>query len=240
MAISGTTTGVEDGQVLTVTLNGKDYQATVSGNAWSVDVPAADVQALAEGNHSVTANVTNAVGVAAAEASKAIIYNSTAPLTITLDDTALAAGETATVTFTFNEAVTGFDNSDITVEGGTLSAVTSADDGITWTATFTPTADINDTTNLIKVGYDWTYVSSGNAPAVEQVNAAFTTVAPVGVTVTGNSITKTAATGWTNAGTFSDQVITADGSVSTTVAETNTDRMIGLSDSDTDAKLYLD
>ncbi len=46
-------------------------------------------------------------------------------------------------------------------------------------------------TNLIKVGYDWTYVSSGNAPAVEQVNAAFTTVAPVGVTVTGNSITKT-------------------------------------------------
>ena len=91
-----------------------------------------------------------------------------------------------------------------------------------WTATFTPTADINDTTNLIKVGYDWTYVSSGNAPAVEQVNAAFTTVAPVGVTVTGNSITKTAATSWSNAGTFSDQVITADGSVSTTVAETNT------------------
>ncbi len=131
VAISGTTTGVEDGQVLTVTLNGKDYQATVSGDAWSVDVPAADVQALAEGNHSVTANVTNAVGVAAAEASKAIIHNSTAPLTITLDDTALAAGETATVTFTFNEAVTGFDNSDITVEGGTLSAVTSADDGIT-------------------------------------------------------------------------------------------------------------
>ncbi len=102
-----------------------------------------------------------------------------------------------------------------------------------WTATFTPTADINDATNLIKVGYDWTYVSSGNAPAVEQVNAAFTTVAPVGVTVTGNSITKTAGMAG-NAGTFSDQVITADGSVSTTVAETNTHRMIGLSDSDTD------
>ncbi len=243
MAISGTTTGVEDGQILTVTLNGKDYQATVSGNAWSVDVPAADVQALAESNHSVTAlgesnhsvtaNVTNAVGVAAAEASKAIIH-STAPLTITLDDTALTAGETATVTFTFHEAVTGFDNSDITVEGGTLSTVTSADDGITWTATFTPTADIKDATNLIKVGYDWTYVSSGNAPAVEQLNAAFTTVAPAGVTVSGigNSITKTAPS-WHNAGTFSDQVITADGSVSTTVAETNTARTIGLSDIDT-------
>ena len=159
--------------------------------------------------------------------------NTLPPLTITLDDTALAAGETATVTFTFNDAVTGFDNSDITLEGGTLSAVTSADDGITWTATFTPTADINDATNLIKVGYDWTYVSSGNAPAVEQVNAAFTTVAPVGVTVTGNTSPKRRLS-WDNAGTFSDQVITADGFMSTTVAETNTFRMIGLSDSDTD------
>ena len=156
-------------------------------------------------------------------------------LTITLDDTTLTVGETATVTFAFNEAVTGFDNSDITVEGGTLSTVTSVDGGITWTATFTPTADITDTTNLIKVGYDWIYVSSGNAPVVEQVNATFTTVAPVGVTVAGNSITKTAAKGWGNAGTFSDQVITTDGSVSTTVAETNTYRMIGLSDSDTNA-----
>ncbi len=55
----------------------------------------------------------------------------------------------------------------------------------------------------------------------------------MGVTVAGNSITKTAAAGW-NAGTFSDQVITADGWYSTTVAETNTHRMIGLSDSDTD------
>ena len=88
--------------------------------------------------------------------------------TITLDDTALTAGETATVTFTFNEAVTGFDNSDITLEGGTLSTVTSADGGITFTGTFTPTSDINDATNLIKVGYGWTYVSSGNAPAIEQ------------------------------------------------------------------------
>ncbi len=121
---------------------------------------------MSEKTQEATTNVKNSRGVAAAEAARPLSI--TAPLTITLDDTALTAGETATVTFTFNEAVTGFDNSDITVEGGTLSAVTSADNGITWTATFTPTADITDTTNLIKVGYDWTYVSSGNAPAVEQ------------------------------------------------------------------------
>ncbi len=91
-------------------------------------MPAADVQALAEGNHSVTANVTNAVGVAAAEASKAIIYNSTAPLTITLDDTALTAGETTQVTFTFRAQVENFDINDIAVENGTLTSLSTSDE----------------------------------------------------------------------------------------------------------------
>jgi hypothetical protein len=43
------------------------------------------------------------------------------------------------VTITFSEAVTGFTNADLTVANGTLSAVSSSDGGITWTATFTPT-----------------------------------------------------------------------------------------------------
>ncbi|NNK28961.1 MAG: LamG domain-containing protein, partial [Flavobacteriaceae bacterium] len=42
--------------------------------------------------------------------------------TIMLDDTDLSAGETATVTITFSEAVTGFDNDDLTVPNGTLTA----------------------------------------------------------------------------------------------------------------------
>ena len=61
---------------------------------------------------------------------------------IVVSDTALTAGETCLVTFTFSEAVLAFDNTDIAVVNGTLSAVASADGGITWTATFTPTADV--------------------------------------------------------------------------------------------------
>jgi hypothetical protein len=53
------------------------------------------------------------------------------------------------VTITFSEAVTGFTNADLTVANGTLSAVSSSDGGITWTATFTPTSNITDATNLI-------------------------------------------------------------------------------------------
>jgi hypothetical protein len=71
--------------------------------------------------------------------------------TIVVSDVALREGETSTVTFTFSEAVTGFTNADITIANGTLSAVSSGDGGVTWTATLTPTANLNDTTNVIIV-----------------------------------------------------------------------------------------
>ncbi|HFX6314489.1 TPA: Ig-like domain-containing protein, partial [Acinetobacter baumannii] len=58
-------------------------------------------------------------------------------LAITTDDLALAAGESANITFTFSEAVAGFDANDITLVGGTLSALVTTDN-ITWTAVFTP------------------------------------------------------------------------------------------------------
>jgi hypothetical protein len=69
--------------------------------------------------------------------------------TIVVADTALKIGETSLVTITFSRAVTGFTNADLTIANGTLSAVSSSDGGITWTATFTPTNGITDTTNLI-------------------------------------------------------------------------------------------
>ncbi|PTT87754.1 hypothetical protein DBR29_19350, partial [Pseudomonas sp. HMWF005] len=69
--------------------------------------------------------------------------------TIVVADNALRIGETSLVTITFSEAVTGFTNADLTIANGTLSAVSSSDGGITWTATFTPTANITDATNLI-------------------------------------------------------------------------------------------
>ncbi|MBD2637330.1 hypothetical protein H6G46_00035, partial [Synechocystis sp. FACHB-908] len=37
VAVSGTTTGVEDGQVVTVTIDGNTYTATVTGSEVSVN-----------------------------------------------------------------------------------------------------------------------------------------------------------------------------------------------------------
>ena len=56
---------------------------------------------------------------------------------------------TSLVTVTFSEAVTGFSNADLSVESGTISAVASADGGVTWTATLTPSLGVTDASNLI-------------------------------------------------------------------------------------------
>ncbi|MBL5910683.1 Ig-like domain-containing protein [Enterobacter asburiae] len=56
-------TNAEAGQIVTVTLNGKNYNATVgSDGTWSVTLAASDVQALNEGNHTLTVNVSDKAG----------------------------------------------------------------------------------------------------------------------------------------------------------------------------------
>ncbi|SDQ71578.1 protein of unknown function [Pseudomonas grimontii] len=83
--------------------------------------------------------------------------------TIVVADTSLNIGETSQVTITFNEAVSGFDNSDLNISNGTLSNVMSADGGVTWTATFTPNASTSDTTNLITLDNTGLVNGAGNA-----------------------------------------------------------------------------
>jgi hypothetical protein len=92
---------------------------------------------------------------------------------VVMSDSALKAGETSTLTITFSEAVTGFDNTDITLENGTLTAVSSGDGGVTWTGTFTPTDNIEDTTNVITVGTALTDLA-GNTPLAGNTTANYT------------------------------------------------------------------
>src|SRR6218665_1281984 len=69
---------------------------------------------------------------------------------VTISDARLTAGESATITFTFSERVTGFAKNalDLSQANGTLGDLTPVGtDGTTWTATFTPTARLARTTN---------------------------------------------------------------------------------------------
>ncbi|MGN6282339.1 Ig-like domain-containing protein, partial [Frateuria sp.] len=82
---------------------------------------------------------------------------------ISLSDTALAAGETSTVTITFSEAVNGLTTADFTVANGALSGLASSDGGVTWTATFTPGANISVAGNLIVLDNTGVQDAAGNA-----------------------------------------------------------------------------
>jgi len=96
-------------------------------------------------------------------ASKDIVIDGVRPAaSIIVADTALAAGETSTVTITFNEAVTGLAIGDFTVANGALSSLSTGDGGITWTATLTPTASITDTSNLISLDNTGVADAAGN------------------------------------------------------------------------------
>ncbi|BCD99667.1 Ig-like domain-containing protein [Marinagarivorans cellulosilyticus] len=118
VTISGTTTNVEDGRTVTVTLNGETYTTTVSSNAWSVTVPAADAQAL-DASETVTADVSNTAGDAATQATQAITHTVAAP-TISIST---VAGDNA-----INQTE---DNSDVTISGTTANV----EDGRTVTVT---------------------------------------------------------------------------------------------------------
>ncbi|MFG3826354.1 hypothetical protein ACGI6H_35050, partial [Escherichia coli] len=51
LTLSGSTSGVEAGQTVTVTFGGKTYTTTVqTGGSWSYTLGSADVTALADGN----------------------------------------------------------------------------------------------------------------------------------------------------------------------------------------------
>lgn len=79
-------------------------------------------------------------------------------VTIAMDNTALAIGTTSGVTFNFSAPPVGFDDNDIdlTDANGTLTSVAFTPDPSRFTATFTPNAGVNDLTNTIQIGVQWT------------------------------------------------------------------------------------
>ena len=98
-----------------------------------------------------------------------ILRNPDLTATLTLDDPALTAGETATVTIAFTEAVSDFTLDDLTADNGTLTGLTTTDN-ITFTATFTPTADLDDDTNVITLANTYTDTEGSIGTAATSAN----------------------------------------------------------------------
>ena len=62
MRDTGTTSGVENAQAISLTLDGHTYTGTISSGTWSVTAPAADVSALVDGSYNVHASVSDLAG----------------------------------------------------------------------------------------------------------------------------------------------------------------------------------
>lgn len=83
-------------------------------------------------------------------------------LSISLDKSALKAGETAKVTFTFSETPTGFTASDITATNGSITGLAvSATNNKVYTATFTPSSNLASAEAKVAVA-DSTYTGTSN------------------------------------------------------------------------------
>ncbi|MEI6638710.1 MAG: Ig-like domain-containing protein, partial [Chlorobium sp.] len=92
---------------------------------------------------------------------------------ITSSASALKAGETAKITFTFSEDPgESFDAGDITTTGGTLGTLSGT--GLVRTATFTPTASLNSGNASITVGAGSYTDTAGNPGIAGKIAAAIT------------------------------------------------------------------
>ena len=157
--VGGVITGTnESGASVALSIAANVRVATVAGTIWSYTLVAADIIAMGEGAETLRATQTDAAGNTSAARTRDVTVDTLAPTaTIVMDDVELAAGETSIVTIDFTEAVTNFDNADVTVQNGTLNTLATTNGGITWSGLFTPDIVIVDEiTNVVSLANTYT------------------------------------------------------------------------------------
>ncbi|MBX9585577.1 MAG: FG-GAP-like repeat-containing protein [Gemmataceae bacterium] len=124
---------------ITVTVGGQTVTATVTGSTFSATVPTA----LAEGTYDIAVSATDDAGnTGSATRTGGLVIDLTAPTgtaaTTAADPTNLGA---IPFTVTFDEAVTGFASTDVTVTNGAVTNFVAGADGRTFSFDVTPAAD---------------------------------------------------------------------------------------------------
>ncbi|WP_426726122.1 Ig-like domain-containing protein [Enterobacter cloacae complex sp. 342H5] len=144
LIVTGKVTGAQAGDVITLTLNGKDYTAMLDGAGnWSVGVPAADVGALANGDQTISATLTDKAGNSTS-ATHAFDVSLTAPVititTLAVDDVinATEKGQDLLVSGTSNQP----DGTRVTVTLNGISYAATTDASGNWSVTV-PAANVS-------------------------------------------------------------------------------------------------
>ncbi|HBC0113939.1 TPA: Ig-like domain-containing protein, partial [Escherichia coli] len=179
LTLSGSTSGVEAGQTVTVTFGGKNYTTTVAANgSWSTTVPAADLAALRDGDASAQVRVTNVNGNSAT-ATHEYSVDSAAPTvtinTIASDNIINASEAAAGVTVSGTSTAQTGQTLTVTLNGTNYQTTVQADGS--WSLTL-PASDL---TALANNGYTLTATVSDLAgnPGSASKGVTVDTTAPV-------------------------------------------------------------
>ncbi|UJD88504.1 Ig-like domain-containing protein [Rahnella aquatilis] len=145
ITLSGTSANVPVNSVVTITLNGKTYTATIgTGGAWSTPIPAADLALLSDGNNTVKVSATDAAGNPVSGSSDfGVIIHSlpVATLDTPFGDKQLNASEAAAgQTLTGSTGVSG-DAQAVTVTVGGILYTATVDANGNWSA-IVPAGDL--------------------------------------------------------------------------------------------------
>ncbi|MES2264891.1 MAG: Ig-like domain-containing protein [Pseudomonadota bacterium] len=216
--ISGTYSGtLGSGEYVEVSLdNGETWHtASASANQWSY---AASVGF----SNILKARVSNASHLHSSALSHSYTYDNAAPQVsaIGLSDDTLGSGQSGAFSVAFNEKVLSVSAASFNVSGGTLGTFTTADDGLTWQSTLTPSGAASGNITLLANSTDDVAGNSGPAansnsvtfsytqqvetePATPVLNSTFSLSADTG-TSNSDFITKTATQ--TISGTFTGTV----------------------------------
>ncbi len=191
ITFSEAVTGFANGDVsLSSAVGTLDTLTSTDGVIWTATLtPAADVQAQGVKLSIAAGSYTSADGTRAGLGftSSAFAVDTKAPTVgITLSDSQLTTGETARVTFTFSEAVTGFDSADVNASNGAISSLASTD-GRTWSATFTPDASTLAPLNSIAIGSGYADAAGNAGTEGSSANFTIDTTAPAPAIIYGTN-----------------------------------------------------
>ncbi|MEQ0878475.1 Ig-like domain-containing protein, partial [Enterobacter vonholyi] len=135
LSVSGTSANLAEDTVVTVTLNGKNYTATIAADGtWSLTVPAADLAGLGQASYTLNATATNGVGNSVSNTATLLV--DTAMPTVTINTVAgdnvinaaeVAAGQTLSGTVANAEA-----GNTVTVTLGGNSYTATVQSDLTW------------------------------------------------------------------------------------------------------------
>ena len=151
IALSGSTSGVEDGQVITFDIGGVGKTTSVTGNSFDTTV---DLSRLADGTSiRVTADVADAAGNAASQFVGSLVKDVLAPEidSVSVEAGAHTVGATVAITITASANEAGLSLSSRLFNGRALAEVSDNNDG-TYSASYTVEegdADVDDGGDVI-------------------------------------------------------------------------------------------